>query len=300
MSAGGRAGGRCPVQFWHGQGRRSLAEGEHPHGGQQPRTNPSATQGGAPSHSWEAAVGWRAPANRLGAASPRRLGAGEGGAVLAQKSRLARRFLYRPPTIAARWMQCVGRCFSKIFRVAAASVRSPSLDDTKTAREEPRRRRTPGQRGRRRASSLPPRVRGLKAYASRACAAHLRGPPGVHPCVQARAARRGQGAARSPSNAPPGGARSSDSRRLAAWACLNRELTLATGATHAKSSQRTPLLVVRPVLRDDLLQCRPHQPPPACHQHLLGLATARTFRHDVSVSYVHMLETGDRRVEARG
>jgi hypothetical protein len=33
-----------------------------------------------------------------------------------------------PPTRAARWMTCVGRCFSNISRVASFSRRSPSFD----------------------------------------------------------------------------------------------------------------------------------------------------------------------------
>ena len=38
----------------------------------------------------------------------------------------------KPPTIAARWMTCVGRTRSKMASVALRSLKSPSFDDRKT------------------------------------------------------------------------------------------------------------------------------------------------------------------------
>ena len=42
--------------------------------------------------------------------------------ILTQKSRLYLRFLNSPPTRAAKWITCVGLCFSKIALVAAESL----------------------------------------------------------------------------------------------------------------------------------------------------------------------------------
>ena len=42
--------------------------------------------------------------------------------TLTQKSRLYLRFLNSPPTRAAKWITCVGLCFSKIALVAAESL----------------------------------------------------------------------------------------------------------------------------------------------------------------------------------
>lgn len=51
------------------------------------------------------------------------------GPSLTQKSRLYLIFRNRPPTIAARWMTCVGRTFSNRARVCAASLGGARLSE---------------------------------------------------------------------------------------------------------------------------------------------------------------------------